>query len=355
MSTGAYYEDQKVEAKRRARDFIDARIPKYLGWFDEVLARNGGTQGWLVGRKLTYADLSLFQVVEGWTALRISEGDEAPPCPRSRAWPSSTSASRSVRASPLILPPSAASRSTRTASSGITPSSTRDRRRGLACMRCTCEGWKACGASLRSFSCLAAAGVTLRMMAPSTRHRHVARRCPKRVWLRPRAALFAACWRAVCGPGKECPTPRRLSVNCAGVLPHEADPALRRERRDRVRQQLLTAGRQHRGPRRWRGLSHAQCVGSEHAGSARRHGLLARGQRLRGRELRSEWQRRLRQHRAGRRRLGGGRHHQLPPRAFGYLASLAAEDPNGSTSATTARRTDRRVDLGPRQHRCLRR
>jgi glutathione S-transferase len=63
VSSNEYYEDQKVEAKRNARSFIDARIPKFLGWFEEILARNGG--GWLVGRKLTYADLSLFQMVEG--------------------------------------------------------------------------------------------------------------------------------------------------------------------------------------------------------------------------------------------------------------------------------------------------
>ena len=34
-----------------------------MGYFERVLERSGGP--WLLGRKLTYADLSLFQVVDG--------------------------------------------------------------------------------------------------------------------------------------------------------------------------------------------------------------------------------------------------------------------------------------------------
>ena len=61
-----YYEDQKKEAKRRAQEFAKERMPKYLGWLEEVLARNAKSEGrWLVGRDLTYVDLSAFQVVEG--------------------------------------------------------------------------------------------------------------------------------------------------------------------------------------------------------------------------------------------------------------------------------------------------
>jgi glutathione S-transferase len=58
-----YYEDQKKEAKRRAPLFVKERMPRYLGWLEDVLDRNGGR--WLVGRGLTYADLSAFQVIEG--------------------------------------------------------------------------------------------------------------------------------------------------------------------------------------------------------------------------------------------------------------------------------------------------
>ncbi len=61
-----YYEDQKPEAKRRARCFVEDRIPKYLGWLERVLQRNRESDGqWLVGSGLTYPDLSAFQTVEG--------------------------------------------------------------------------------------------------------------------------------------------------------------------------------------------------------------------------------------------------------------------------------------------------
>ena len=66
IAGGLYYEDQKPEAKRRAASFVKERIPRYLGWLEDVLARNAASEGrWLVGRELTYADLSAFQLVEG--------------------------------------------------------------------------------------------------------------------------------------------------------------------------------------------------------------------------------------------------------------------------------------------------
>ncbi|CAA2101430.1 hypothetical protein MBUL_01172 [Methylobacterium bullatum] len=57
------YEDQKPEALRRAKDFQANRIPEYLAWFNHVLGRNDGHH--LVGEATTYADLSLFQLVDG--------------------------------------------------------------------------------------------------------------------------------------------------------------------------------------------------------------------------------------------------------------------------------------------------
>ena len=59
-----YYEDQKPEALRRAAGFRENRIPKFLNWFESVLDRNGSDRH-LVGRSISYADLSLFQIVEG--------------------------------------------------------------------------------------------------------------------------------------------------------------------------------------------------------------------------------------------------------------------------------------------------
>lgn len=63
IASSLYYEDQKREAKRRTRHLLAERVPKFLGYFERILARN--PRGWLVGARLTYADLSLFQVVAG--------------------------------------------------------------------------------------------------------------------------------------------------------------------------------------------------------------------------------------------------------------------------------------------------
>ena len=59
----AYYEDQTPEAGRRAEEFRADRIPKYLGWFERALGRSQGD--WLGGEAWSYADLSLFQLVDG--------------------------------------------------------------------------------------------------------------------------------------------------------------------------------------------------------------------------------------------------------------------------------------------------
>jgi glutathione S-transferase len=60
-----YYEDQRPEAKRRAADFVGNRLPKFFRYFERVLTSNPSGPSHLVGARLTYADLSLFQVVAG--------------------------------------------------------------------------------------------------------------------------------------------------------------------------------------------------------------------------------------------------------------------------------------------------
>lgn len=60
-----YYEDQKPEALRRAQAFCSARMPKFLQWFEAIVRRNPAGPRHLVGGKLSYADLSLFQLIEG--------------------------------------------------------------------------------------------------------------------------------------------------------------------------------------------------------------------------------------------------------------------------------------------------
>ncbi len=65
ISKGLYYEDQKLEARRRTEAFVTERIPKYLGWLDGVAERNPSGPAHMVGNALSTADLSVFQVVEG--------------------------------------------------------------------------------------------------------------------------------------------------------------------------------------------------------------------------------------------------------------------------------------------------
>ena len=63
IASSLYYEEQKREAKRRAENFRIERQPKFLGYFEQILERNGGR--FLVGNAVSYVDLSLFQMIEG--------------------------------------------------------------------------------------------------------------------------------------------------------------------------------------------------------------------------------------------------------------------------------------------------
>ncbi len=65
ISVNLYYREQKEEALKRAKDFRDERIPKFVGWFERILERNPKGSKHLVGSAVTYADLSAFQAVEG--------------------------------------------------------------------------------------------------------------------------------------------------------------------------------------------------------------------------------------------------------------------------------------------------
>ncbi len=63
IGVSLYYEDQKPEAARRAADFIEHRMPKFLGYFERVVER--GDRKHLVGKDLSYVDLSMFQLLSG--------------------------------------------------------------------------------------------------------------------------------------------------------------------------------------------------------------------------------------------------------------------------------------------------
>ncbi len=65
IAAGLYYHQQKPEARRRAQYFIAERAPKFLHYFERVLSRNPSGRRYMVGRGLSYVDLSMFQLVAG--------------------------------------------------------------------------------------------------------------------------------------------------------------------------------------------------------------------------------------------------------------------------------------------------
>jgi len=66
IASGLYYEDQKDESKRKSEDYVKNRLPKFMSYFERVLGSKASGDGpWLYGGRLTYADLVLFQCVDG--------------------------------------------------------------------------------------------------------------------------------------------------------------------------------------------------------------------------------------------------------------------------------------------------
>jgi glutathione S-transferase len=66
IAVSLHYEDQQREAARRASFFVRERIPLFLGYLDGALDSNPAGKGRrLVGRGVSYVDLSTFQIVAG--------------------------------------------------------------------------------------------------------------------------------------------------------------------------------------------------------------------------------------------------------------------------------------------------
>lgn len=66
ISVDFYYEDQKEAAKMRAENYINSRLPKFIAYFERVLKGEASGEGpWLYGGSLSYADLVLFQCIDG--------------------------------------------------------------------------------------------------------------------------------------------------------------------------------------------------------------------------------------------------------------------------------------------------
>ncbi|WP_158882808.1 glutathione S-transferase [Rhodanobacter sp. L36] len=62
VASGLYYEDQKAEAKKRSKDLCETRLPKFLGYFEQVIEHGGGRHAL---SEHSYVDLSLFQLMSG--------------------------------------------------------------------------------------------------------------------------------------------------------------------------------------------------------------------------------------------------------------------------------------------------
>ncbi|WP_329742343.1 glutathione S-transferase [Dyella sp. A6] len=62
IAASLYYQDQLEAARQRAADFRRLRLPKFLGYFEGVLARGDGQHALA---QHSYVDLSLFQLVTG--------------------------------------------------------------------------------------------------------------------------------------------------------------------------------------------------------------------------------------------------------------------------------------------------
>jgi glutathione S-transferase len=65
IAAGLYYEDQRPEAKRRAADFRAERLPKFLDYFERLLKQKPEVSGYILGRTVSYVDLSIFQMIAG--------------------------------------------------------------------------------------------------------------------------------------------------------------------------------------------------------------------------------------------------------------------------------------------------
>ncbi|KPK28235.1 MAG: glutathione S-transferase, partial [Betaproteobacteria bacterium SG8_40] len=65
IASSLYYDQQLPEARDRTRYFLAERLPKYLGYFERAIEKNAGGRGHVIGRKLSYVDLSMFQLMAG--------------------------------------------------------------------------------------------------------------------------------------------------------------------------------------------------------------------------------------------------------------------------------------------------
>ena len=86
LGSGLFYEQQRAAAKRRSKAFLAQRLQKFLGYFERVLQRNSSGGAAMVGPRITYADLSMAQVIAGLRfAFPVASGAALAEYPRLRA------------------------------------------------------------------------------------------------------------------------------------------------------------------------------------------------------------------------------------------------------------------------------
>jgi len=82
LGPSLYYEQQRPAAKRRTKEFLASRLPRYLGYFEGVLQHNAAAGPGLVGESIGYVDLSMAQVVAGLRyAFPAASAAALAPCP----------------------------------------------------------------------------------------------------------------------------------------------------------------------------------------------------------------------------------------------------------------------------------
>lgn len=65
IGSSLFYDQQEQAARQRAAVFHQHRLPRFLNYFEQVLALNPAGPDYLAGADHCYADLSLFQVIRG--------------------------------------------------------------------------------------------------------------------------------------------------------------------------------------------------------------------------------------------------------------------------------------------------
>lgn len=71
-----FHEPDAARQAEKKKKFLEERLPKFLGYLEDILKENKGGDGFFVGDSLTWADLQLVNIVS-WLALAGAESQAA--------------------------------------------------------------------------------------------------------------------------------------------------------------------------------------------------------------------------------------------------------------------------------------